>query len=480
MKNAVYKFVLPLLILAAGVGAVALMNSSASSAKRLAPGTQQVSAQQPTLTDEQKAQMANMNEEEKAAFLEKLKQQQASENKSQPSDNKSQRRGGFSGRGGRFGATSSATVDSLLLTPDDWSAQMIVFGKAFSYRQRQMLSAFNSEVTGIAVSAGQRVESGQLLLTLDDEDLQRSLAQAQNQLTGIDAQIRLQRLQASADEENLKIEQQLLAIRQAALKRYEDLNNLQLSSSNDYETALMSYQNQLKAVQAQQLAIARHDDVMTQLTTQRREQQLSVEQLQAQLADARLEAPFDGVVATVPVSVGDQVTQNQLLISVFDDQQLGLETKIPLAQAQRMHDQPKGVRAETTVGSQTVALEMTDLESLAVSGSLTAKFRFVSAVNIALGEHQPLTIQMPAQSGVFAAPASSLYENRLIYKIERQALVDTEVKVIGQTLVDGNTWYIFDSAELNAGDRILVTRLPNASRGLNVSLPANEQGQDRS
>ena len=443
MKKRLLQVALPITIIALGVVVVMLMNHTASNAKRIPQGP--ASAGQPNTA----AATPGNNREPVAKNAEQRPR----------------------GRGGRFGATTSATVASLTLTPGDWSPQLIVFGKTFSYQQRQMLANIAGEIEQINVNAGQRVAAGEQLLTLDDEDLQRLLAQAVNQLDSIVAQIRLFKLQAAADQENLKIEQALLAIQQAAVKRYENLTSQQLSSSNDYETALSGYQNQLKAVQAQQLAIAQQTDELARLVSQQKEAQLEVEALQAQVADAAVYAPFSGLVAALDVEVGDQVIANQQLLTLFDDQQLGLATRIPLAQALPILQTVEPVTASASIAGQSAELRLTDIESIAAAGSLAARFQFQGPVVIALGEHEPLTVELPAHEGVFAAPATSLYENRLIYKIEQQRLVDVEVTVLGQTLVDGATWYIFESPQLQAGDSILVTRLPNASRGLPVSLP---------
>ena len=472
MKPVVYKLALPLVIVVMGIVSVYWLNQSAGSAQRVTAQTG--SASVPALTDEQKAKMATMTEEQKQAFLARLQQQSGDQN--QQNTNR-RATGGFGGRGGNFGSTNAATVAAMTLWPDTWSAQIILFGKTFSYQQRQILSELDSEVTQLDVSAGQRVKAGQLLLKLDDEDLQRSFKQAQNQLANIEAQIRLQKLQAEADKENLNIEQKLLAIQETSVKRYESLTSQQLTSSKDYETTLMAYQNQLKAVQAQQLAVARHDDEMAQLLTQKSEQQLNIQQLQSQLLDATIEAPFDGIVATIAITLGDQVSSGQPLITVYDDNQLGLETKIPVSQIKAMNSDDNDLYAFTDLSGQQYNLQLTDLDSLASGGAVSAKFRFVSPVNVALGEYQTMTVVMPPQSNVFAVPASSLYENKLVYKIEQLQLVDAQVKVTGQTVIDGNTWYIFDSKNVKAGDQILVTRLPNAGRGLKVSLPAKQSGE---
>ncbi|AJQ92324.1 efflux RND transporter periplasmic adaptor subunit [Gynuella sunshinyii] len=468
MKPVVYKFAIPLTVILLGVLTVFWLNQTASSAMRV-PSSNATVVVTPELTDAQKAKLEKMTPDEQKAFLAKLQQQNSESSQTTRSSGS-----GFSGRGGRFGATTSATVETMTIWPDSWSAQVILFGKTFSYQQRNILSRLSSEVTQLEVNAGQRVKTGQLLLKLDDEDLQRSLKQAQNQLSSIDAQIRLQKLQAEADRKSLLIEEKLLAIQEATVKRYENLNNLQLSSSNDYEATLMAYQNQLKSVQSQQLAVARQADEMAQLITQKNEQQLAVEDLQSQLKDATIEAPFDGVIASIAVILGDEVSQGDQLITIYDDSLLGLETKIPVNQLRGLSNADQQIYAFTELAGQPHNLQLSDLDSLASGGAVVAKFRFITPVTITLGEHQAMTVVLPPQNNVFAIPASSLYENKLVYKVEQQQLVDIAVNVTGQTLIDGNTWYIFDSREIKAGDQILVTRLPNASRGLKVSIPVKE------
>jgi RND family efflux transporter MFP subunit len=130
------------------------------------------------------------------------------------------------------------------------------------------------------------VNTGDILVRLDDTDLRAKLQQAKAAVASIEAV----RAQAAADE-----------------KRYASLIESRAISRQDYEkavTALHSAEADLRRAQE------------------------TVNEVQATLGWATIRSPFDGTVIDKKVDVGDMVTPGQMLVTLFDPKRMQLVASV--------------------------------------------------------------------------------------------------------------------------------------------------------
>ncbi len=368
-----------------------------------------------------------------------------------------------SNRSRTFGKTSAATVSALTLESGSYTPEITLYGKVKSYQQQWLAAPFSTDVKSLLVNAGDRVQAGQTLVVLNAEDLKSQVKQLQARVENSQAGIRLEKLRQEGDIKALEIDKELLRIAKLSLQRYENLSSQQLTSSNDYETALKNYQTQLLNVQNREFSIAKHEDSLTQMEAQTREAASQLEEAERQLSEAKVIAPFDGVIGQINVELGESVTANQELVLVFDETRMGLETKVPLRWASSLW-KADGVTAQANG----YELTMTDLDSVANNGVIAARFKFENQTYEALGKHLQIRVALPVLEDVYSVPASSLYENRVIYRIEDGLLKAVPVELQGQLTNNGDTWALVASNDLSSGQQVLVTRLPNAATGLQV------------
>jgi hypothetical protein len=86
-----------------------------------------------------------------------------------------------------------------------------------------------------------------------------------------------------------------------------------------------------------------------------------------------------------------------------------------------------------------------------------------------IGRVVSLTIRLPQEEDVIPMPVHALYENQTLFKVEENRLEAISYEPAGDYLdADGKFGILVRSAQMNAGDTIMVSQLPRAITGLLV------------
>ncbi len=267
--------------------------------------------------------------------------------------------------------------------------------------EAQKGTAIDSEIDGrvqeILVKEGQRVQRGQLLFRIDNDELQTQLLEAQANLAAERAQ--LAELQAGSRREDLaEAEAQLrqaqsrltntrggaspeeIAQAQAQLesaqagaelanervRRFSNLRDQGVIALDTYDQQLKEQRQAIADVEVaqrrlQQLKQARSSDLerltaeveaqkqnLNRLRSGERPETIAqgqarvgqalanVKTLETRLAKSKVTAPFAGIVGYIPVKVGDYVQADEILTNLTENQQLDLNLAVPLAFAPRL------------------------------------------------------------------------------------------------------------------------------------------------
>jgi RND family efflux transporter MFP subunit len=160
-----------------------------------------------------------------------------------------------------------------------------------SRRSASIQPQVDGTLTRILVKSGDRVRTGQVLMTIDP------LKQ-----------------QASVDEQRSTVEQKkaIFDYNQRELQRQKGLYEGGVTSKQNYDYALQAFEN----------SKADWDSAKAALATRER-----------QLAYYHLTAPFDGIVGDVPVHIGDYVSPQTLLTTVDKNTDLEAYIYIPTERA---------------------------------------------------------------------------------------------------------------------------------------------------
>lgn len=162
-----------------------------------------------------------------------------------------------------------------------------------------------ARVVEVHLKAGQKVQSGDVLVRLDDTDLRAKLQQAKASVGSAEAV----QTQASADE-----------------NRYAQLVKSRAVSQQQYDNAVAT----LRTAEANLLHAKE-----------------AVNETQAALDWATIRSPIDGTVIDKKVDVGDMVTPGQMLVTLFDPKRMQLVATVRESLARRLQlGQSIGVQIE--------------------------------------------------------------------------------------------------------------------------------------
>ncbi len=187
----------------------------------------------------------------------------------------------FSGRESTSASTREITGSGYVVAP----------------RSTAVFSRYEGRITGIAVEAGDRVEAGQVLITLDDASARFALEQAEAARVSADLVLSARTIE--------------LTQANASLRRIEVLATRAAMPQKDLEAALTASQSASNAV-----AQARQDIDRAEIAVRIAGEQLN---------ELTVRAPFAGTVAKVGAHIGDTVLarvdsirENQSLLTLID------------------------------------------------------------------------------------------------------------------------------------------------------------------
>ncbi len=225
----------------------------------------------------------------------------------------------------RVGVTRQV-ANTVLVRRGTITATVETTGKVRSARQVELSLPFGGRVKRVAVSVGDKVEAGQLLLEVEAPDAERQVKEAELSLEI--RQLQLDKARAGASPEEIEIAQANL--RKAALVKqvaqaaydeiaasYEKRENAEASpealalqqATIDYQIAQRNYERLVNGPPADELSASEK---------QLESAQLALERAQAQLEEMRLITPLAGTVVRVEASEGEMVSAYRPVVVIAD------------------------------------------------------------------------------------------------------------------------------------------------------------------
>lgn len=361
-------------------------------------------------------------------------------------------------------------VRAQALQPQPYQPVISLYGRVESARDATLSAAITADVQSVNVLAGNSVEAGELLVSLDDRETTLALAQAQ-------ADYRLLTQQGETDQLALKTERQLLRLSEQEYQRFQDLKQRGLSSQAQLDQSRQGLQRQQLAVSQRELAVA-------QFTARKAQAQARLDRAKLDQSRSRITAPFSGEVTRVQIAQGDRVATGQALISLYDPKLLEVKATIPnrylnrIRQAQR---QQQHINAILNLDGQALPMRLARLAAAsdAGSGSTDAYFQPITAAeaappqSLAPGRNAALQLRLPAVPNTAVVPYEAIYGLNSVYRIVDQRLEALRIERLGDYHPAPNSSQpraVIQAEGLQAGDLILATQLAVAVNGLKVAV----------
>jgi HlyD family secretion protein len=221
----------------------------------------------------------------------------------------------------RVGVTRRVT-STALVRRGSITATVETTGKVHSARQVELSLPFGGRVKRVAVSVGDEVEAGQLLLELEAPDTERQVKEA-----GLSLQIRqlqLDKARAGASPEEIEIAQANLRkaalAKQVAQAAYDEIADEENAEASPEALALQQATIDYQIAQGnhERLVNGPTTDELATLEKQLESAQLALERAQAQLEEMRLVTSLAGTVVRVEASAGEMVSAYRPVVVIAD------------------------------------------------------------------------------------------------------------------------------------------------------------------
>ena len=366
-------------------------------------------------------------------------------------------------------------VNTVTVNIQQMAPEITLYGRVETPRNSVLKSALVADVLSIEVLEGSAVTAGQLLMTLDDTDMQLLVAQRQADLAEIEALMASENQRFKRDQSLLEQQTALLQLAENAVNRSKKLEQSRLASQATLDDAQADKQRQLVALKGLKFDIAEHPARVAKLQAQIKRAQALLKQAEVDLERTKITAPFSGRISKLNVSIGDRVRAGDTLISLYDLDNLEVRAQIPgryLNQVLNMMNHSETLKARAALDQQqlTFKLERLSGEVKVDSGGIDGLFSISgNQYAIALGTFIELKLKLAQQDDVVALPFNALYGLDHVYRIKEGYLQAVSIEMVGESTNDkGQKQLLLRSQDLQQGDQVVSTQLPNAITGLRV------------
>ncbi|WP_455206115.1 efflux RND transporter periplasmic adaptor subunit [Kaarinaea lacus] len=368
-------------------------------------------------------------------------------------------------------------VEVVDVEPQALAPQIILYGKVETPQRSQLTAAIEADVAQVLVKVGDTVKEQQTLINLDDQEHALLLKQRQAELSEINALIKSENARFKNDKQALEHEKQLLNIAQQEYQRALSLERNKLSTQSNIDETKQRVLKQQLALDTRQLAVSDHYSRIAQLKARKDKAEALTELAQLNIKRSKIVAPYAGKITAVKVAHGDRARVGSVLVEMYNHQALEVKAQIPtqvLEVIQTAITQGLALQAYTLFNGERVELKLERLsgEVSLGSGGQDSFFQLLSpAQHLPLGRTLELHVVLPPQADAIGVPRSAIYGNDRVYTYEGGRMVSHTVERLGEFQDHNQRRYVLiKNNELKAGDRIIITQLPNAIDGLRVDI----------
>ncbi len=368
-------------------------------------------------------------------------------------------------------------VDVVTVEPHTVAPQLSLYGRVRSPRVANISAAVTADVQSVDVLEGQYVEAGEVMVVLDDREAKLLHAQRAAEVADIQAQIENERQRHRNDVSALQREEMLLELSRREVKRAEKLAKSKVGSESQIDQMRQAEERQALAVDQRRFSINEHASRRAQLEARLERAKSLLLRAQLDLNRTRVLAPHAGRVSRVSVSPGDRVHVGDELVTVYNTSEIEVRAQIPSRHVANVRDalvggEPLEARAEVDGRVVRATLDRFTAEVERGGGGADAYFRVVEGGrDLSLGRTVELVVDLPDVHESVALPYEAVYGTNRIYRLEGERMRSLEVQRVGERRdAESAAQVLVRSPELQSGDRIVVTQLPNAMDGLRVTV----------
>ena len=375
-------------------------------------------------------------------------------------------------------------VEVMPVLRQSLSPSIILYGRVESPDQLKAAASGPGIVESVNISSGDIVSKGDVLVSLDRRDFRTQRILAEAELADLESQITELKIRHSSNIISLKTEQELLVLAEQEVTRMRKLKKSNLGSDTTLSEALNAQGRQQLSLQNRQFEVDSFPAKLKMLEARQKQARARLSEAELTIKRGSIVAPFDAVISSVPVSVGDRVATGDLLTSLYPLNSLEIRAHISndfIDSIRAAITRGDSIKASLNRGEKSATFKLLRLSGEATATGIDAYFgSTANNPNLRPGELLTLTLSLPAVDDAIAVPFQAIYGNSRIYLNRENRLVGIDVETIGQiqdTKRANNTeaQLLIRSENIQSNDEIVVTHLPNAVTGLKVRAAVDNE-----
>ena len=364
-------------------------------------------------------------------------------------------------------------VEVARIEPQARAPELVLYGRVETAELLRVAASAPARIADVPVRDGERVSAGALLVLLDERDLLPRRQQAEAEVAELQAQLASEDNRLAADRQALIEEQKLVALARDAVVRAQRLKTQRVAADADLDAAEEALARQSLAVSTREMAIADHGARRQALEARLKRAEARLAEVELELERARALAPFDGIVAGVEVTAGDQVKRDEVLLRFYALDRLEVRARIPAPYQDEVSAalaEGQVLAAEAEVAGRPIRLRLARIAGQGEASGVDGFFALEGDPSmLRLGQMLPLRLTRPERPDTVAVPYAAVYGGGRIYRLEDGRMRGVAVEVLGGVRNGSDSEdLLVRSPALRAGDLIVVTPLPNAVDGLRV------------
>ena len=349
------------------------------------------------------------------------------------------------------------------------------FGEIQSRKTLDLRMAAGGQIQELSTNfvEGGSVNSGELLIRLDDSNYQSAVDLAENNLIDAENEVSESGRNLSFSKEELAAAEEQAELRLRALKRQQDLVKRGVGTAAALENAELAASAATQAVLSRKAAVDQAKNRGAQAETRLVRAELALNDAKRKLEDTVLYAEFSGLLSGVSLVKGGIVSANERLGQLIDPEVLEVSFKISTQQYTRLLDD----NGDLLKAPVSIALTNTDQgltadgviirDSASVAKGQTGRqvyAKLTKSVGFKPGDFVAVKVEEPTLNWVVALPATALdASNSVLLLGEGERLEEAQVKLMRR---QGNE-VIVRSRDLT-GKEIVAQRTPVLGAGIKV------------
>lgn len=355
--------------------------------------------------------------------------------------------------------------------------QLKLYGAIQAGRDIALRALVAGEIVEIApdLRVGALVEAGTPLIRIDPFSYEGQVIEAQAERLEADARLREIEASIAADRDALANEDEQLTLASRDLERARDLVNRGSLSERSVDDRRLVVSQREQAVQQRRNSLAMNEARADQQRAAITRYGRRIEQAERDLNNTTLKAPFTGYVDAVSAQVGRVVNSNDVVVDLTDRS----EIEVGFTLSDRQYGRIVAARGDVIGRPVTINWYVGD-DPLTFSGRIARLAPEIAAASggvkmiavldrtdrtdiVRPGAFVEVLVPDRAYDSVVQLPETALYPGDQVFVVKDQRLEPRQIDIVG---FDGSD--ILVRGALEAGERIVTTRIAVAGQGLKV------------